>query len=188
MGEGSTVTVTQQTDEVSHRVRADVGGCERMSLLFGADSGIRPRTDRSTSDVRAVTATNFAESWAVRKVSWRRNVEDNPSGRDRLAATVTKRETTRFVPRRQSSVTALLENVSACHMSFYQGHIRTPHTEVSFKSRGSSTPISLVRGRCRSLRVLVLLCRSFLYLRLTWINFSIFPIFFISEMKGDSEL
>ena len=33
-GEGSTVTVTQQTDEVSHRVTADVGECKQISLLF----------------------------------------------------------------------------------------------------------------------------------------------------------
>ena len=64
------------------------------------------------------------------------------------------------MPRRQSSVTALIERVSACHMSFYQGHLHTPLTEVSFKSRDSCTPMPLVRGRWRSLRVLVLLCRS----------------------------
>ena len=105
-------------------------------------------------------ATNFAESLAVRKVSGRRNVEENPTDRDRPAATVIKRETTSLVSRRQSSVTALRENVSACHMSFYQGHLHTPLTEVSLKSCGSCTPMLLVRGRCRSLRVLVLLCRS----------------------------
>ena len=47
-------------------------------------------------------------------------------------------------------------------MSFYQGHLHTPLTEISLKSRGSCTPMPLVRGRSRSLRVavLVLLCRS----------------------------
>ena len=126
----------------------------------GADSGIRPWTGRSTSHEREVMTTNFAESWAVRKVSWRRDVKENPIGRDRPAATAIKRETISLVPRRQSSVTALLENVSACHMSFYQGHLHTPLTEVSLKSRGSCTSLPRVRRRCRSLRVLVLLCHS----------------------------
>ena len=161
MGEGLTVTVTQQTDEVSYIESEPMSdGVSGGVCCCGADIGIRPWTDRSTSDVRAVMATNFAESWAIRKVSWRRNVEENPTRRDRPAATVTKRETTSLVPRRQSSVTALLDLVSACHMFFYQGHLQTPLTEVSFKSRGSCTPMPLVRGRCRSFRVLVLLCRS----------------------------
>ena len=154
MGECSTVTVTQQTDEVSHiesePTSEGVSGCVCCS---GADSGIRTWTDRSASDMRAVLATNFAESWSVRKVSWRRNVEENQTGRDRPAATVTKRETTILVPRRQSRFTAFLENVSACHFSFYQGHLHTTLTQVSFKSRGSCTPMPLVRGRCRSLRI-----------------------------------
>ena len=94
------------------------------------------------------------------KVSWRINVEENPTRRDRPAATVTKRETISLVPRRQTSVTALLQNASACHMSFYQGHLHKPLTEVSLKSLGTCIPMPLVRGRCRSLRVLVLLCRS----------------------------
>ena len=161
MGEGSIVTVTQQTDEVSHiESEPTPDGVSGGVCCYGADSGIRPWTDRSTSDVRTVMATNFAESWAVRKVSWRRNVEENPTRRDRPEATFTKRETTSLMHRRQSRVTALLELVSACHMSFYQCHLHKPLTEVSFKSRGSCTPMPLVRGRCRSLRVLVLLCRS----------------------------
>ena len=150
MGEGSTVTIIQQTDEVSHIESEPTSeGVSGWVCCSGADSGIRPWTDRSTSDVRAV----MAESWAVRKVSWRRNVEEHPTRRDRPAATVTKRETTSLVPRRQSSVTALLESVSACHKSFYQGHLHTPLTEVSLKSCGSCTPMPLVRGRCRSLQI-----------------------------------
>ena len=163
MGEGLTVTVTQQTDEVSHIESEPTSeGVSGWVCCSGADSGIRPCSDRSTSDVRAVMAANFVESWAVRKVSWRRNVEEDPTRRDRPAATITKRETTSLVSRCQSSVTALLENVSACHLSFYQGHLHTPLTEVSLKSRGSCTSMPLVRGRCRSLRVavLVLLCHS----------------------------
>ena len=83
------------------------------------------------------------------KVIWGRNVEGNPIRRDRSTATVTKRETTWLVSRRQSSDTDLLENVSACHMSFYQGHLHTPLTEVSLKSRGPCTHMPLVWGRCR---------------------------------------
>ena len=161
MGEGSTVTVTQQTNEVSHIVSEQTSeGVSGWVCCSGADSRIRPWTGRSTSDVRAVMATNFAESWAVRKVSWRRNVDENPTHRDRPSATFTKRETISLVPRRQSSVTALLELISACHKTYYQGHLHTPLTEVLFKYRGFCTPMPLVRGRCRSLRVLVLLCRS----------------------------
>ena len=157
MGEGSTVTVTQQTDEVSHLESEPTS--EGVSVWV---CSIRPWNDRLTSVVRVVMATNFAESWAVQKVSWCRNVEENPTRRDRPAAMVTKRETTSLVPRRQSSVPALLELVSACHMSFYQGHLHRPLTEVLLKSRGSCTSMSLVRGCSRSLRVavLVLLCRS----------------------------
>ena len=107
-------------------------------------------------------ATNLAESSAVRKVSWGRNVEENPTRSDRPAATVTTRETTRLVPRNQWSLTDLRENISAYHLSFYQGNFHTLLTEVSLKSRGPCSPTPLVRGRSRSLRsaVLVLLCRS----------------------------
>ena len=161
MGEGSTVTLTQQTDEVSH-IESELTseGVSGWVCCSGADSGIRSCSGHSTSDVRAAMATNFAESGSIRKVSWRRNVEENSTRRDRSAATVTKQETSCHVPRPR--VPALLENVNACHISFYQGHFHTPLTEVSLKSRGLCTPMPLVRGHSRSLRgaVLVLLCLS----------------------------
>ena len=162
MGEDSVVAVTQQTDEVSHiESEPPSEGVSRRVCCSGAESGFLPCSGRSTSDVR-VMATNFAEICAVRKVSWRRNVEENATRRNRPAATVTKRETTCFVPRRQSSDPELHERVSAWHIYFYQGHLHTPLTYVSLKSRGPCTPMPLVRVRSMSLRsaVLVLLCRS----------------------------
>ena len=149
------------TQNLSWRRKSE--GVSGRVYCSGTDSGIRPWSSRSTSDVRAVMATKVAESRAGRKVSWeRKNVEQNPTRRDRPAATVTKRETTCLVPRCQSSVLDLHGYVSACHLSFYQGHLHTPLTEVSLKSRSSCTSMPLVRGCSRSMRdaVFVLLCRS----------------------------
>ena len=63
MVEGSTVTVTQQTDEVSHIESEPTSeGVSGRVCCSGADSGIRSCSGRSTSDVRAMMATNFAAS------------------------------------------------------------------------------------------------------------------------------
>ena len=63
MGEGSAVTVTQQTDEVFHIVSELTSeGVSGRVYCSEADSGTRSFYGRSTSDVRAVMATNFAES------------------------------------------------------------------------------------------------------------------------------
>ena len=63
MGECSTVTDTQQTDEVSHIESEPTSeGVSGRVVCSGANSRIRPCSRRSTNDVRAVMATNFAES------------------------------------------------------------------------------------------------------------------------------
>ena len=105
--------------------------------------------------------------WRWRRTSLRaelseKYLKEETSRKTRLAeiVQVTKGEMTCLMPR--SRVPALLENVSACHMSFYQGHLHTPLTEVLLKSCCPCTSMPLVRGRSRLLRgaVLVLLCRS----------------------------
>ena len=70
MGESSTVTVTQQTDEVSLiESELTLEGVSGRVCCSGADSGIQPCFGHSASDVQVVMATNFSESLAVRKVS-----------------------------------------------------------------------------------------------------------------------
>ena len=91
-------------------------------------------------------------------------IEEETSSNTRLAEIVQQRRSPN--ERRPASCLSVSQvlllcsrTLSPCHMFFYQGHLHTPLTEVSFQSRGSCTPMPLVRGRCRSLRVLVLLCR-----------------------------